>query len=271
MTLPNPLFTLLPLSRLALDGGKYPSFLGVLRHCLKVVVLVAKISLISACSMPSYSTDLLEGEEVKKIELKEIKPYSLPTFSGDAPILNTKIDPYIHSEYIDADMIFKRVMRCYPHKSKWAIDVELRGAVSSDAITNSSGSSIGKNYVQIVASMPLYSAKEMDRAIKNEHDLRQETAKMVSSFVQAIADRNHSLRMIALYSSLEKRASVRVQSGVVSSKEQVGYLEKVAKAHKSRTMAEADIMTSRISLSSMCSANTHETVNNFLMIASQVP
>lgn len=271
MTLPSRLLILLPLPHLAWVGGKYPSFSVVLQRFLGVVVLVAKISLLSACSMPSYSTDLVEGENIKKIEMQEIKPYSLPTFSGAAPTLHTKIDPYVESEYIDADAIFKRVMRCYPHKSKWAIDVELRGAVSSDAITNSSGSSIGRNYVQIVASMPLYSAKEMDRAVKNEHDLRQETAKTVSSFIQAIADRNHALRMVSLYSSLEKRASVRVQSGVVSSTEQVGYLEKVAKAHKAKNKAEADIMTARIALSSMCTSSTHDAVNDFLVAVGKAP
>ena len=173
----------------------------------------------------------------------------LPTFTGVKPGINNNIAAYIPAPKINADTIFKNVLACYPHKSKWKIDVELRAALSSSDSSFSSSantSTLGENYAQIVASMPLYSATELDRAMKNEHDLRQETAQTVAQLVKAIAARNHALRKIALYTSLEQRSSVRVQGGVVGAPEQVSYLEKVAKAYESEIDAETDIMATRL-------------------------
>ena len=203
-----------------------------------------------------------------------VKPYQLPTFTGAEPKIQTHIAPYKKSPTLNADNLYQRVLACYPHKSKWKIDVELRAALTaSDSSFASSAdtSSIGSNYAQIVAAMPLYSATEMDRAIKNEHDLRQETAKTVAQLVKAIAARNHALRKIALYTSLEQRSSIRVQGGVVPATEQVGYLEKVAKAYESEIDAETDIMTARLALAAMCTGEQHETMNTYLTAISKAP
>ena len=144
-------------------------------------------------------------------------------------------------------------------------------AADSSFYSSADTSSIGSNYVQIVANMPLYSATEMDRAMKNEHDLRQETAKTVAQLVKAIAARNHALRKIALYTSLEQRSAVRVQGGVVGTVEQVTYLEKVAKAYEAEIDAETDIMTARIALAALCAGNQYDTMNAYLTAISRAP
>ena len=199
----------------------------------------------------------------------------LPTFTGVKPGINNNIAAYIPAPKINADTIFKNVLACYPHKSKWAIDVELRAALTapgSDIFGNDySNTTLGQNYAQIVASMPLYSATELDRAMKNEHDLRQETAQTVAQLVKAIAARNHALRKIALYTSLEQRSSVRVQGGVVGAPEQVSYLEKVAKAYESEIDAETDIMATRLSLAALCAGDQYEAMNSYLATISQAP
>ena len=203
-----------------------------------------------------------------------VKPYVLPTFTGVKPTINNNIAAYVPAPKINADTIFKNVLACYPHKSKWAIDVELRGALTasdSSFSSSSEASTLGKNYVQIVAAMPLYSATELDRAMKNEHDLRQETAKTVAQLVKAIAARNYALRKIALYTSLEQRSSVRVQGGVVGATEQVGYLEKVAKAYEAEIDAETDIMTSRLALPALCAGDQYEAMNSYLTTLSKAP
>lgn len=181
------------------------------------------------------------------------------------------MEPLINAPTINADSVFQKVLGCYPHKSKWKLDVELRGSLASDDILSDSGSSLGRNYVQIVASMPLYSSKEFDRAVKNEHDLRSETAKTTAQFVKAIAERNNAHRKLALYESLESRASVRVKSGVVAATEQVGYLEKVMKAHEEINITEAEIMTARLALSAMCSGENYEQMNRYLSKLAKVP
>lgn len=233
--------------------------------------------MLAGCTYPLHA----QGEEVAKEpgeQLEEAarvlgvdaKPYHLPTYTGKAPPLNHKIAPYLHGPKLDMDHIYKRILGCYPAKSKWKIDVELRAAagLGSDVTTDSS---ISSNYAQIVASMPIYSATELDRAVKNEHDLRQQTAGDVSTFITAINARNHALRKIALYTSLERRSSIRVQTGVAMSDEQVGYLEKVAKAHDDRNDAEAKIMASRLSLAAVCSTSKYNHINHYLKGVSDVP
>jgi len=209
--------------------------------------------------------------QAEDIPPPEFKPYTLPTFNGTEPVINDHIEPWIKAPSINADTIFQRVLTCYPHKSKWKLDVELRGSASSGDVLSDAGTSLGRNYVRIVASMPLYSSKEFDRAIKNEHDLRSETAKTAALFVKAIAKRNNAYRKLALYESLESRASMRVKSGVVTATEQVGYLEKVMKAREDITNSEADIMTSRMALSAMCSGENYQRMNQYLTQLSKLP
>ena len=203
-----------------------------------------------------------------------MEPYKLPTFKGQTPSINNPIAPYIQTPRLNADAIYQRVLACYPQKSKWQIDVDLRAAMTaadSGFYSSADTSGIGSNYVQIVANMPLYSATELDRAMKNEHDLRQETAKTVAQLVKAIAARNHALRKIALYTSLERRSAVRVQGGVVGTSEQVTYLEKVAKAYEAEIDAETDIMTARLALAALCAGDQYDTMNAYLAAVSRAP
>lgn len=235
------------------------------------------ISLLTGCSLPVHAETVTTGTTTKAISstsIPPVEPYKLPTFKGTKPTINNNIAAYIKTPKLNADTIYKRVLACYPQKSKWQIDIDLRAALSaadSSFYSSADTSSIGSNYVQIVANMPLYSATEMDRAMKNEHDLRQETAKTVAQLLKAIAARNHALRKIALYSSLEKRSAVRVQGGVIGTTEQVTYLEKVAKAYEAEIDAETDIMSARLALAALCAGNQYDTMNAYLAAISRAP
>ena len=237
-------------------------------------------ALLASCSLPvqAHHTDKTEKTDTEKAqkqaEVPAVEPYKLPTFKGQKPAINNNIAAYIKTPKLNAGSIYQRVLACYPQKSKWQIDVDLRAALTaadSSFYSSADTSSIGSNYVQIVANMPLYSATEMDRAMKNEHDLRQETAKTVAQLVKAIAARNHALRKIALYTSLEKRAAVRVQGGVVGTAEQVTFLEKFAKAYETEIDAETDIMTARLALAALCAGNQYDTMNAYLAAISRAP
>ena len=253
---------------------------AVLPRCPKAAAPAVRISLLcsalalAGCSLPLKAETTVVTNTASDEAVPAVEPYVLPTFTGVKPGINNNIAAYIPAPKINADTIFKNVLACYPHKSKWKIDVELRAALSaSDSSFSSSAntSTLGENYAQIVASMPLYSATELDRAMKNEHDLRQETAQTVAQLVKAIAARNHALRKIALYTSLEQRSSVRVQGGVVGAPEQVSYLEKVAKAYESEIDAETDIMATRLSLAALCAGDQYEAMNTYLATISKAP
>ncbi|OQW98340.1 MAG: hypothetical protein BWK73_52685 [Thiothrix lacustris] len=203
----------------------------------------------------------------------EVTPYQLPTMTGDAPAIDDHVSPLVVAPGIDADVLFNKLLECYPTRSKWQIDVDLKAGsrIGEDASTVANGTDLGRNYAQIVASMPLYSATELDRKQKNEYDLRGDTAKRVATFVTAISSRNHAIRELALYQSLESRAAVRVHSGVTGADEQVTYLKEVASAQDSVIKAEADIMESRLALSSLCSKDNYTAINNHLKTLAAVP
>lgn len=202
----------------------------------------------------------------------EVEPYQLPTMDGKEPTINDHIEPLITAPSVDADALFNTLLACYPAVSKWKIDVDLKaGARSGETLNTITGTDLGKNYVEIVASMPLYSSTELDRKQRNEYDLRGDTAKRVAAFVSAISSRNHAIRELALFKSLEARAAIRVQSGVTEATEQVTFLKEVAAAQDALIKSEAEIMETRLALSSLCSKTNYPRINNYLKQLAAVP
>jgi hypothetical protein len=162
--------------------------------------------------------------------------------------------PLVEAPVIDAEAVFDRVAACYPAESLYKLDVTLKGMLaSSDMATIEENTSyLGKSYVGLVASMPIYSGSEMARIREREYNRRQEIAKTISDLVGAISVRNQAHRETALYRSLEARAAVRVQSGITELDEQVKYLEKIATAHEKAIVQEAKILESRLKLAGTC-------------------
>lgn len=204
-------------------------------------------------------------------------PYQLPTIAGDDLEFRHAPAPLVKAPAIDADAVYEYVIGCFPERSQWDLDVMLRGQISS---RHSDGSfdigdigrtELGGNYVAIVASMPLYSSTELDRKRDREYRRRQDTAAIVAQFVTSIAERNHAVRELALYRSLEARASVRVQQGISEAAEQVGYLEKVAKSQNSLITQEAKITETRLKMAGMCAPNNHDQLNAWLKQVALVP
>lgn len=176
---------------------------------------------------------------------------------------------------IDSDAVYRYILACYPETSKWKLDLNLRGQVStlgSDLLTSDEGNTqLGSNYVAIVASMPLYSSTEINREKEREYLRRQDVATTVSDFITSIAARNHAIRELALYRSLEVRSSLRVQQGIVDASEQVKYLEKVAGSQESLIRQQSKITETRLKLASMCDPQNADTINQWLQKVSTVP
>lgn len=252
--------------------------------------------LISACSSVvaeseqdttiSQQTDQNENQTAKSYwpwakgeaqKPPEHTPYRLPTMADDNVEFRDAPAPLVKAPAIDADAVYKYVVGCFPERSQWDLDVTLRGQI---AHRNNNGAldigdvgrtELGSNYVAIVASMPLYSSTELNRKRDREYRRRQDTAAIVSEFVTSIAERNHAVRELALYRSLEARASVRVRQGISEAAEQVGYLEKVASAQNSLVMQEAKITETRLKMAGMCSPNNYEQLNNWLKKVALMP
>lgn len=204
-------------------------------------------------------------------EPPEIGPYQLPTFSGQPAKIDNNIRSLVKAPRINGDVLFQTIMQCYPTISKWKVDLSLQAGARTKNLVSDFGTDLGRNYVQIVANMPLYSTSEVERAQDREYKRRQETAENVSRFVTAIAERNHEIRKLSLYQSLESRASLRVASGFIAASEQVKYLEKVAKAQEALIQSEADIMNTRLALSAQCRPTVYKKVNKWLTRLAAVP
>ena len=256
-----------------------------LKHLALVVVLPALIS--CSTTLPAATPDeVLEAQPVttapfywpwsdgKAQQPPLAKPYRLPTMAGDD--LNFQDQPAkpVKAPHIDSDAVFRYVLSCFPAESKWNIDVKLKGQVAlSGEVLDDDGlsSSLGSSYVAVVANLPLYSAGEMSRQRDREYKRRMDVAGNVSSFISAIASRNHSVRELALYRSLEGRSAIRVRNGVVEVAEQVQYLEKVASAQESLIKNEMTIMENRLKLVGMCDPINAKVINAWLSRVSAVP
>ena len=203
----------------------------------------------------------------------EFKPYRLPTMEGDSRSYHGNLPPLVKAPAIDPDLVFNSVMTCYPAPSNFNIDVELRGQLRSAAGGDDlfETTDIGSNDVGIVARMPIYSHTEIDRERDREFNRRTVTAASVAKFVAAVATRNHAIRELALHRSLEARAAIRVQQGIVAASEQVTYLEKVASGQRALIKAEAEIMESRLAMAALCDPAKQEHMSQYLRHVSAVP
>lgn len=204
----------------------------------------------------------------------EFKPYKLPTLTDDGLDYNSRPAALVKAPAINADAVLASVLSCYPAKSHWDIDVELRGQLRSNqgfTVDDDGGTQLGSNYVALITKIPLYSGRELDRQREREYRRRGDIAGLVADFVTSIASRNHAIRELALYRSLEARAYIRVQQGIVSASEQVTYLEKVADSQKNLIKTEARIMESRLRMTSTCESEKHLAMNNYLKHVSAIP
>jgi hypothetical protein len=231
---------------------------------------------------PSEQTDTAsnfwpwEKEKPKLSEPPKFKPYSLPTLHNDERSYQNKPAPLIKAPEIPAESLFNSIMNCYPATSNWKIEIALKGSISSNNVLsvddNDTGStSIGQNYVRLVASMPIYSSKELSREREREYRRRTDTAGVIADFIKAIASRNHAIRELALYRSLEDRARLRVQKGIADAGEQVKYLEKVSNSQLALITTETKILDSRLRLMSMCTPDKADRMNIYLTNISNVP
>ena len=276
-------FSLLPASWLA--GGKQVWYLAGLK---RLVLAAALLGPISACAeIPTKAPDPDMAEPVKTAPFywpwsdgeaqqpPKAKPYRLPTLAGDEVDFHDEPAKPVKAPHIDEDAVYKYVLDCFPETSKWNLDVSLRAqlARSGGALLGDDGSEteLGSSYVGIVAKLPLYSASEISREKEREYKRRMDVAGNVANFITAIASRNHAVRELALYRSLEARSAIRVQQGIVEVAEQVQYLEKVAGAQESLIKNEAQIMENRLKLVGMCDPVNAPTINAWLTKVSAVP
>ena len=217
---------------------------------------------------------LCGGVQAEEHKPPNIQPYEIPTFTG-APVDYKQIKPAIDAKKkINGDAIFQIINRCYPLKSGFGLEVNLRGGMNykpSDKNTSSGNTTVVQTYdsqnyyAGIVANMPLYSDIEIDKDRKVEYQRREQTAMTIKEMLSAVAAKRRAERMMGLYLSLEKRAQARIETGVAPVDEQISYLEKVATTQGELDTAEAAIEGSRLALIGQCRPEVLDEVNNYIL------
>ncbi|OED44685.1 hypothetical protein ACH42_06920 [Endozoicomonas sp. (ex Bugula neritina AB1)] len=200
-----------------------------------------------------------------------VKPFELPTLTGERVDYQGYINPLVPAPRLDSDGIFIQAVNCYPEPTKFNVELNLEGGLRSSGVVTADNTTIGKEYIGIVASMPLYSAKEMNREREREYLRRTATSELIGRFLTAIATRNHAQREIALYRALETRSQVRIKKGIVGVDEQIGLMEKLLGAHKTLIQSEADITAARLAITGQCSEDKRESLNNWLKRMAIIP
>jgi len=198
----------------------------------------------------------------------KFQPYELPTLAGDHLDYHDKPEALIKAPRIDAEGLFLTVMSCYPADSAWDIDIKLQARITTDTddlfYSDQDSSTISSNYVGIVASMPLYSTKEISRDKEREYRRRTDVAQMIAQFIGTIASRNRALRELSLYRSLEARSAIRVKNGIVTATEQIGFLEKVSARNEQLIKTEMELLQRRLEIASTCEPSKYENINTYL-------
>lgn len=187
---------------------------------------------------------LLDAFTGEKQTPPEVKPFELPTLTGEKVDYQGYMNPLEPAPRLDSDGIFQQAVNCYPEPTKFNVELNLEAGLRSQGVVTADNTTLGKEYISIVASMPLFSATEMNRQREREYLRRTATSELIGRFLTAIAT-VHVRHEITLYRALEARSQVRVKKGIVSTDEQVAFMEKLLGAHKTLIQAEADITTAR--------------------------
>lgn len=173
--------------------------------------LCSTLGLLACLNTASAGLDVFTGETQTP---PEIQPFELPTLSGEKVDYNGYINPLEPAPRLDADGIFEQTVNCYPEPTRFNVELNLEGGLRTQGMVTADNTTIGREYVGIVARMPLYSANEMNREREREYLRRTKTSELIGTFLTAIATRNHARREIALYRALESRSQVRVQKAL---------------------------------------------------------
>lgn len=185
------------------------------------------------------------------------KPYELPTYSGRAIDYN-HITPFKPLKPIDYYRINSLVLSCYPG-SFLDIDISLtighRHSETEYEDINTGLANSG-NFASIVATMPIYSTKSLERERDREVRRRELAAKATASLVRTLEELRHTNRMLTLYESLEQRSQLRVKKGLVEISEQVGYLEKISSYYAQQQIQLAALKESKLTILGFCPSDS---------------
>jgi len=269
-----------------------------LKRLILAVMVAAATPLAGAADEPNKQTskiiDVFKSDDKKptktQAELLKPPPYQVPLFDGNkdrtkAPPVEQLAMPTIPN----GRELFELVVGCWPEKSwfraELSIEARLTKQVNNSNSSNSTSNtttangqttttsfdpvsgqyqSTSNNYIGIVGRIPLWSAAEIDRDREREIGRRGVISGAIGTYISALAEHKLTERELDLYRALEKRSQERVALGIVETREQVSYLEKVANLEGKLIKTSSDLIRSRISIAGMCDDRKAWVIDEYL-------
>lgn len=203
-----------------------------------------------------------------------VEAFTFPTYDGGGGDFHEPPAELAPFPDIDTEAIYGVVVRCFPERVPWAIEIDaVAGARYTDnnnstAVIDSSSNnqfnSLSKYYAGIVARIPIYSASEVNGQRREEYQRRTKLSENVASLVQSMAAMRRAWREIGLYNAATIRTQYRIKTGAAETPEQMGYVEKVAAAYSKLDDAKAQLEGTRLALYGQCREEVADQVNDYL-------
>jgi hypothetical protein len=129
------------------------------------------------------------------------------------------------------------------------MDVDLKSGVSS---RQRGFTEAQDTFVGLVATVPLFSGKEMDRERDRALGRKRQAADDIATMIENVEKVLHNRRMMAIYKVMEGRSKKRVMAGVVPLSEQVDIMEKLSNLRKETITFLAQIGGKHTALLNSC-------------------
>ncbi|MEY2803684.1 MAG: hypothetical protein RL657_1020 [Pseudomonadota bacterium] len=182
-------------------------------------------------------------------------PHALPEYVLEAP------------ELPDARELYQRTLDCWPMASHFKGEVSLEGRIGQRHegwLYGSAYPPMAGQSASLVARLPLYSANELDREREREMTRRRRAAETVGHWLTQVADLQRIRQELGLMKAMERRARLRVLSGIVDSSEQVRYMERVAELDGQLLRHQGQMARSRLELLGFCAPERADALDRHL-------
>lgn len=203
-------------------------------------------------------------------------PFQVPLFDGMERSHKPPAGKLVEPVQPEARYLFELVNRCWPAPSWFRGELELRARAGqqqgNQATTtvdpntgNAQTAGSGRDmYVGLVASLPLYSATDIDKERQREQQRRDATAQAVGALGQTLGEIEVTRRQIAVMRAVEKRSQERVATGIAPTDEQLAALQKLSDLELRIYTLRGTVTKSRLQLLAMCGENEADAIDAYV-------
>lgn len=183
----------------------------------------------------------------------QAQTWVLPTLDGKEGVTQPAA-PKPAPKEIDARKLWDAVLGCWPAQSLFRLELSAVARVNNTKTTtiNSDIYTTGRSYAGIVATIPIYSAAEIDRERVREYQRRNDAAKVVEELIVNTTKQHTIERELELFRALEQRSKERVTYGIAETSEQVTALKMRADAENKLAEIKGKVLAAKLAAEATC-------------------